>query len=231
MQDFHLNQGLQGEEFNFGASFRRSDGMLYFGGSNGFNAFRPQDLEFNLTPPEVALTSLSILNEPQPLPRPGALAEGIHLGFNDHVVSFGFAALDFAAPGENRFSYMLEGFDEKWNRLDGERRITYTNLDGGDYILRVRAANSDGVWNEQGISIPISVAYPPWKTWWAYLIYAGIAGLVAFALWQRQQAKLRREYEYSRRLEAEVRDRTAQLKHRNEELAQANEKLVEASTS
>ncbi len=231
VQDYHLNQGLQGEEFNFGASFRSSDGTLYFGGSNGFNAFRPQELDFNLSPPDVALTSLSILNEPQPLPSATELEQGISLGFDDYVVSFGFAALDFAAPEENSFSYMLEGFDEKWNRLDGDRRITYTNLDGGHYILRVRAANSDGTWNERGISIPVNVAYPPWKTWWAYLLYALTLGLIIIALWQRQQARLRREYEYSRRLEAEVRERTAQLKNRNKDLKHANEKLVEASTT
>ncbi len=231
VQDFHLNQGLQGEEFNFGASFRRSDGTLYFGGSNGFNAFRPAELEFNQTPPEIALTSLSVLNEPQSIPSADALASGIELEHSDHVVSFGFAALDFAAPEQNRLSYMLEGFDDRWNRLEGERRITYTNLDGGDYLLRVRAANSDGVWNETGISIPVSVAYPPWKTWWAYLLYAALVVLVIVAFWQRQQAKLRREHEYSRRLEVEVRERTSQLKHRNEELAEANEKLVEASTT
>jgi len=231
VRNFHESQGLQGEEFIAGASYESPDGKLYFGGANGFNMFNPAELELNMTPPPVVLTSLSIINEPVVSAQPYELIRELDLNYSDHVVTFGVSALDYTAPMRNQFSYMLEGFDENWVEAGGERRITYTNLDGGQYVLKVRAANSDGVWNTEGIEIPLTVAHPPWKTWWAYLLYATAIILVIFAIWRQQAKKLKRESEYSRRLEHEVKERTLELNNRNSDLKIVNSKLLEASTT
>ena len=231
VRSFHESQGLQGEEFNFGAGFTSSDGSLYFGGANGFNAFVPSELEFNQERPQVVLTSLSILNRPVSDEKPYEIFDRVDLDYSDDVVTFEVSALDFAASGENRYAYRLEGFDDDWVEAGPQRRFTYTNLDGGEYLLRVKAANSDGQWNEDGMSLSLSVAYPPWHTWWAYTLYLLAALLAAYGLWHRQQQKLLREAEYSRRLEQEVRDRTSELKDRNADLKEVNAKLVEASTT
>ena len=231
VREFHESQGLQGEEFNFGASYSNADGELFFGGSNGFNAFAPTDLEFNHQPPPLVLTSFSILNKPVAMDKPYDLIERIDLDYSDDVVTFGISALDFAAPEKNHYAYRLEGFDDSWVYAGNERRITYTNLDGGNYTLRVKAANSDDVWNEEGISIPLSVAYPPWQRWWAYTLYLLLVIGSAWAFWRQQQIKLEREAEYSRRLEQEVRTRTKELHNRNADLKDANTKLLEASTT
>ncbi|MDH3546686.1 MAG: diguanylate cyclase, partial [Gammaproteobacteria bacterium] len=231
IRNFHESQGLQGEEFNFGASYTSPNGELFFGGSNGFNAFIPENLEFNQGPPPVVLTSLSILNKPVTADQPHELTKGIDLDYSDDVVTFEISALDFAAPHQNLYAYKLEGFDTDWVEAGTQRRITYTNLDGGNYVLRVKAANSDGVWNEDGMSVTLSVAYPPWRTWWAYALYVLAAVLAAYGLVRRQQQKLKREAEYSRRLEKQVRDRTKELNDRNADLKEANAKLVQASTT
>ena len=231
VRSFHESQGLQGEEFNFGASYANKSGELFFGGSNGFNAFSPEDLEFNRQPPPVVLTSLSVLNEPVSAGKPYELIDSIDLDYGDDVVTFGISALDYSAPAENRYSYKLEGFDKDWVDAGTERRITYTNLDGGDYIFRVRAANGDGFWNNEGISIPLSIANPPWRTWWAYTFYALVVLGVALAFVRHQDQKLKREAEYSRRLEQEVRQRTDELKRRNVDLKEVNAKLLQASTT
>lgn len=231
IREFHESQGLQGEEYNFGASYKGMDGTLYFGGANGFNRFNPADLELNVTPPPVTLVSLSIINEPFESEQPYELIRSLDLGYRDYVVTFVVAALDFTAPKKNRYAYMLEGFDETWVDAGNERRITYTNLDGGDYVLKVRAANSDGFWNSTAMAIPLTVAHPPWKTWWAYMLYAAAALLAAFAFWRQQQKKLKREFEYSRRLEQEVEERTEEINNRNQDLKIANSKLLEASTT
>jgi len=230
-RSFHESQGLQGEEFHIGASYASPDGKLYFGGSNGFNAFDPSELELNTLPPPMALSSLSIINQPVHSDRPYELIESIDLDYSDYVVTFGISALDFTAPSENRYSYRLEGFDESWVDAGTDRRITYTNLDGGNYVLKVRAANSDGVWNEQGIEIPLTVADPPWKSWWAYSLYVIVAMLAIFGFWRHEEQKLRRESEYSGRLEKEVHERTKQLNDRNSDLKEVNIKLLEASTT
>jgi diguanylate cyclase (GGDEF)-like protein len=228
---YHESQGIQGEEFNFGSSYASRNGMLYFGGANGFNRFNPADLELNTVPPPLVLTSLSIINEPVASDQPYELISELDLGYRDHVVTFVFSALDFTAPEENRYSYMLEGFDQTWVDAGNERRITYTNLDGGEYVLKVRAANSDGVWNTAGIEMPLSVAHPPWQTWWAYLLYVTLVVSASLAAWRGQQKKLQREFEYSRRLEDEVEQRTEELNSRNRDLKLVNTKLLEASTT
>ncbi|MDH3616228.1 MAG: diguanylate cyclase [Gammaproteobacteria bacterium] len=231
IRDFHKSQGLQGEEFTAGANYRSPNGKLYFGGANGFNMFDPAAIELNTQAPPVVLTSLSIINEPVKTDQPYERIRGLDLDYSDHVVTFGISALDFTAPKENRYAYMLEGFDDTWVDAGNERRITYTNLDGGRYVLKVRAANSDGVWNENGVEIPINVAFAPWKTWWAYTLYVGAFFAAIFGLWRQQERKLQREFEYSRRLEKEVEGRTQELNNRNTDLKIANRKLQDASTT
>ena len=229
--NYSASLGLQAREFNFGAHYRASNGTLYFGGPNGFNAFVPKELSINSTPPPVALVGLEKLNKPIRADGNYGGISSVELEHTDDVVTFEFAALDFAAPEENRYAYQLEGFDDGWVEAGTTRRTTYTNLDAGDYTFRVRAANSDGVWSEAALNLDISVAAPPWKTWWAYLLYVLSAlSLMAWFVYA-QQLKLRREEQYSRRLEQEVGVRTQELAERNGELQEANEKLHEASNT
>src|SRR6185369_8093901 len=162
MKVFHEAHGLQGEDFNFNAHFRGRDGTLYFGGSNGFNAFAPDDEPAAAPPPRVVLTSARILDRtlaPNELLAPG---RPLTLAHNDKLVTFAFSALDFTSPENNRYRYRLEGFDTGWNNVGGQRSATYTNLDAGDYVFRVRAANADGVWNDEGLAISMRVSAAPW---------------------------------------------------------------------
>ena len=100
---------------------------------------------------------------------------GIALDHNDDIVNFTFAAMDYTAPLQNTYSYTLEGFDTEWHDLGTKRYATYTNLDKGDYVLKVRAITGDGVATANGLSIPVTVAAAPWETVWAYAAYAGLA--------------------------------------------------------
>ena len=227
IKTFRRSHGLQGDEFNFGAHYRGADGTVYFGGPNGYNAFLPERLRFNLQPPPLALTELLKLNVPVSS-TPESLSS-VHLGFRDNVVTFRFAALDFTGPGENRYAYRLDGFDKDWVHSGNLGQATYTNLDGGRYSLHVRAANSDGTWNDKGLSVALEVAPPPWATWWARTLY--VAGLLALilAMWFTQKRRIEREAAYSRRLQAEVDARTAELTERNEQMQVANRQLRSAS--
>ena len=226
---FHRSQGAQAEEFNFGAHYRASDGQLFFGGAAGYNAFYPDRLEEGRVPPPVVLTGFEKMNRPVESGKPYDRLDAVVLDYRDDVVTFELAALDFNAPGENRYAWMLEGFDSNWVRAGEERRVTYTNLDAGDYVFRARAASSDGVWNETGVSIALRVRPAPWATWWAYGAY-GVAGLLLLgAIWRNQRLKRLRQLQYSQQLEREVSERTAELAERNEELGVLNNKLMEAS--
>jgi diguanylate cyclase (GGDEF)-like protein len=229
VRTFGPSHGLQARDFNFGAHFKSADGQLFFGGVNGFNAFYPQRITEAGPEPRVVLTSILKFNQPTSEYGPPYMLGEIDLGYRDDMVTFEFAVLDFASPGQNRYAYMLEGFHDDWIDLGNIHRVTFTDLDGGRYVLRLRAANRDGTWNDNAMSLAIHVAPPPWKSWWAYLIYAAVAvgGVLMFV--QAQQRKLRRQEEYAHRLELEVDERTKELAQRNLDLEAANEQLAEAS--
>lgn len=229
VRNFRRMHGLQADEFNFGAHYRSREGELFFGGPGGYNAFFPERLEFNERPPSVVLTALLKFNEPARMAILPERLSHLDLGYRDSVVTFEFAALDFTSPGQNHYRYKLEGFDEEWVDAGSKRSVTYTNLSGGHYTFRVRAANSDGVWNNAGLAIPVNVEPPPWATPWARAGYVFLLGLALFAVWQSQQEKLRREALYAQRLQREVEERTAELATSNEDLKHANQRLREAS--
>jgi signal transduction histidine kinase/ligand-binding sensor domain-containing protein/CheY-like chemotaxis protein len=215
---FHHQHGLQAEEFNFNAHYRGKDGTLYFGGNNGFNAFLPQDGEPASPPPRVVLTSVSVLGRTiaaADLPRPG---RPLKLAHDDRLVTFVFSVLDFAAPASNRYQYRLDGFDRDWIDAGDLRQVTYTNLDAGRYILRVRGASATGVWSTEDLVIPIRVAAAPWNSSAARTAYL-LAALLALAqVWRVQRKKVQRARQYRRELEETVRTRTRQLEARNEQL-------------
>ena len=215
---FHEAHGLQAEEFNFNAHFRGRDGRLYFGGNNGFNAFVPDIEPAAAPPPPVVLTSASILDRAiPPSELPGA-GRPLLLDHDDKLVTFRFAALDFTSSANNRYLYRLEGFDAGWNNVEGEHSATYTNLDAGSYVFRVRAANADGVWNNEGLVIPVHVAAAPWVTPLAKTIYAALALLALGYLWDLHRRRRERERQYSRQLEETVQIRTRELEERNQQL-------------
>ncbi len=229
-KNFDTAHGLQSNEFNSGAYLRHSSGELYFGGNRGFNFFRPEQIGNNTHVPPVVLTSFLKLNRPVELD-PLAADQPIELHYRDYVVTFEFAALDYTAPESNLYAYKLEGFDPDWIEVAGVRRATYTNLDPGNYVFRVRGGNNDGVWNEDGLAVNIRVIPPPWKTWWAYTLYSLAVVLALIAYTRAQQQKLEREAEYSRKLEREVHARTRELAEKNTVLEQVNRKLEEASVT
>ncbi len=182
---FTVDDGLQGNRFNRFASLRTSTGALLFGGPNGFNAVHPARLGRNPVPPPVVFTGFELFSRPveigaegSPLREAISVVEQIVLTDDQNVVGFTFAALDYTRPGRNTYAYTLEGFDTGWHRVGTRRTATYSNLDPGRYVLRVRGANSDGVWNDAGARLRIVVLPPFWQTWW----FRGLLGLLGLGL-------------------------------------------------
>ena len=229
VRSFRRNHGLQSDEFNFGAHYRGPDGTLYFGGTSGYNAFRPEKLQLNDTSPPVVLTGAWTLNT-HAVPVAEKLSR-LDLSYRDAVVTFQFAALDFTGPSENRYAYRLEGFDTDWVQSGNTRQATYTHLDGGNYVFRVRATNNDGLWTETPLSVQMHVAPPPWATWWARILYGVLGFSLLFLIWRGQQRRVQREVAYAQRLKLEVEARTAEIAERNRDMERANKQLREVSVS
>ncbi len=209
--NYDQNDGLQGNEFNVGAHYRSPRGEIFFGGGRGFNAFFPERIEANPHPPPVRIASLKSYD--RPVAAAAGRGEELRLSFRDTYLSFEFIALDFTNPGKNRYAYRLEGFDDQWVPCGTRRQTTYTNLPGGRYAFRVKGANSDGVWNEDGAVLPFVLPPPPWKTWWAYGLYGLLAvSLVLGYVRTKTKAQARKLEARERELEQE---RTVSEKLRN----------------
>lgn len=208
---FNTDDGLQAKEYNRRAFSQTRDGQIAFGGILGFNIFYPEKISDNKTMPPVWIKDLTILTNNLTLNIVDTNQQEITLTHDQNYLQFSFAALDFNAPERNSYSYKLENFDQQWINVHNKREVTYTNLDAGEYIFRLKAANSDGVWNEMGTSLKLIIMPPLWKRWWAYLIY--ITALMAF-VWHRSMVFKRQ----TQLLEAKVTERTIQLKQSEQEL-------------
>ena len=225
--NYGVSNGLQAREFNLGAWHRSTTGELFFGGLNGFNSFVPDRIHQLAQAPEVVLTGVKV--DHRPVGGPADETQSIRLGFRDKVLGLEFAALDFTAPNRNLFSYKLDGFDAEWVPLAGKTSVTYTNLNPGGYTFRLRGANSDGRWNEKGLSVPVNVAAPPWATPLAFVGYSMFLVGAGVGVARSQKRKFARESEYARVLEYRVQERTRELSLRQTDLEKANDELARAS--
>lgn len=222
---FTSRQGLQADDFNFGAHFSSAQGKLYFGGNHGFNAFFPEQLHSNSEPPKVVFTSI-VLRERNVRPEslPGNPKE-LELDYQDSVFSIEFAALDFEAPEENRYRFRLDGFDEAWSQPTKNRPATFTNLDPGQYLFHVTAANANGVWNKEGATLKIHVLPAPWETWWAWTLYVLVASALGWSGIRWRLAGLERS---GRELQALVDQRTGELSQTVEQLRLSEQSALDA---
>jgi ligand-binding sensor domain-containing protein/DNA-binding CsgD family transcriptional regulator len=185
---FGIHDGLQGGAFNPGASFKASDGRMCFGGTNGFNAFHPEDIQKNPFIPPVAWTAFYRNDQEVVLPRSPSVLRDLTLSYKSGLATFEFAALVFTAPDLNTFAYRLEPRDTEWTTIIPGHRVSLYDVGAGEYTLQVKAANPDGVWNEEGIAITLRVLPPFWRTWWFTLVAAAfiLSGVVmAVKAWKK----------------------------------------------
>jgi signal transduction histidine kinase/ligand-binding sensor domain-containing protein/CheY-like chemotaxis protein/HPt (histidine-containing phosphotransfer) domain-containing protein len=221
VKTYHREHGLQGEEFDYNAYHRLRDGRLCFGGPGGFNIFDPTRLTENTHAPRVALTNLEVLGVPLPSKTPYWLLDHIQLDYGASIVSLDFGALDFISPKRNRLAYRVRGFSDRWIDLGAQHRVTLTNLDAGDHLLEVRAANADSVWSDPPLRLTIHRDPAPWRSPWACALYALAVLLFAAHRVRAHRGKIRGIVEAKQRLESEVALRTHELVESNRQLGEA----------
>ena len=205
-----LKDGLQALNFRKGAYFKGRNGMMYFGGINGFNSFNPNSFVKNEVPPKVELTGFKLFNNEvgvgEKILGKAVLNKNISetneivLKHGHNSFSFEFSAMHYASPNQNNYMYMLDGFDKDWISTSSKRRfVTYANLDSKDYVFKVIASNSDNVWNSNARELKLKVLPALWKTWWAYTI---LILFTIFLMWLfRRNILVRAEYRNSLKIE------------------------------
>ncbi|NJC26890.1 two-component regulator propeller domain-containing protein [Neolewinella antarctica] len=187
--NYNYSNGLENSEFSFNAYYRTRAGELLFGGFNGFTLFDPATLTPNTFVPPVVITSLLQNGEEVAVKgADGLLTRDINrtatliFPYNEASFTLRFAALDYFSPESNHYAYKLEGLDRDWIYTTGKSEATYTIQREGDYTFLLKGGNSNGVWNERVRRIEIQVLPPFYRSWWAYLLYAGLTALAFYAM-------------------------------------------------
>jgi signal transduction histidine kinase/ligand-binding sensor domain-containing protein len=212
--NFSIADGIQGQLFADVSFLKTSKGQFAFGGSNGLTVFSPDQVVITSIPPKLFLTDLRLFNQSvipgrkSILTKPIDETREITLPYNKNNITLEYLALHYANPQKNKYKYQLENYDNDWREVGNQREAFYPNLPPGKYIFRLKAANDKGVWNEEGITLKITINPPWWRTYWAYILYILLAAAIAFGI---------NRYYHSRVLEKE------REKNRAKELAQAKE--------
>jgi signal transduction histidine kinase/ligand-binding sensor domain-containing protein len=214
--NYDVNDGLQSNNFVQNASYRRRNGQLVFGGINGLNIFDPRQITLNTHIPPMVITAFKEFDKVvlADISAPREIA----LSHTKNFFTIEFSALDFTNPGQNQYAYMLEGFEEYWHYRGAEdREASYTNLDAGTYLFRVKGSNNDGVWNEEGLALRIKITPPFWQQKWFQGLGAFTVILIVLLI---ILLRIRSIEARNKWLQIQVKQRTTELIEANKQLEQ-----------
>ncbi|GAB3221193.1 hypothetical protein GCM10027454_13350 [Algoriphagus aestuariicola] len=207
-QNFDQKDGLQAALFNKNSAIKTRSGEFIFGGPNGYNIFRSENFAFEQNNPPVVFTELQLFNNPVEV---GDEVDGrvllnqslentdkLVLNHDENMFSIGFSALNFLYPEKNRYRYKLTGFNEDWIYLDDDlAKVTFTNLDPGNYTLVVQPGTVLGGWSQSEYKLDIVIEAPFWRTPLAYFVYLVLIGAAIYffrsQLLNRQREKFEKE--------------------------------------
>ena len=183
IKNFYVEDGLQGNIFNRGAIYKTHDHQIILGGTNGFTKFDPRLIQINEYLPPTVLTKLEVNNElvdaqHSSLSKNLLLEEELVFNHKQNIFTLHYSSLNYRSYENNTYKYLLDGFDERWQKVKHKTSATYTNLSPGSYEFKVIGSNNEGAWGKKMARVKITVLPAPWQTWWAYLLYFIIVGAI-----------------------------------------------------
>jgi signal transduction histidine kinase/ligand-binding sensor domain-containing protein len=232
--NYDVQDGLQSNEFNTGAYYLSEQGEMYFGGISGFNIFHPDSIQQNTFIPPVKITNLYLFNEPLKPGENGLISRcistlsQIRLEHDQNFISLEFASFNYINSEKNQYRYKMEGMDEDWVYAGNRGYASYPDMKPGDYVFRVIGSNNDGVWNEIGDELKITIIPPWWQSTLAYILYGFTLVLFVFAYIRLRTQKLSRDKSM---LEEQVRLRTSEIANQKEEIESQRDSLEEMNAS
>ena len=235
-QNYAVSDGLQSNEFKEMAYCKTRSGEMYFGGNNGFNKFFPEHIKNHSFEPPLVLTDFQIFNkqvpiaanqkDDSPLKQSINQTTDITIPYEYSVIQFEFASLNYTLFEKKQYAFMLEGFDEHWNMVGTQRTATYTNLEPGNYVFKVKGLNNEGEWGKNMITLNLRVTPPFWMTiWFKLLVGLFITGSVISFYYFRITAIKKQK----KKLEQLVKERTERLEILTEQERRAREDAENAN--
>lgn len=225
---YDSQSGMRGSHYVERSCLKTADGEMYFGSTDGFVRFYPGQIVNHDIKPRILLTDFEVFNKSRfDLLVPDTAAGcsyRIAIPYSWSVFSFEFSVLSYWSSNKNIYSYRLDGFDREWSDASSSHKATYTNLDPGTYIFRVRGANNAGVWNNDGIAVELVILPPFWLTWWFKLLTAAFILALLFMFYYVRINSLNRK---KITLENEVKNRTYELKQLNTSLEEQQEEILQ----
>ncbi len=224
--NYSVRDGLQSNEFNMNAYLKSSDGLLYFGGINGYNIFDPKAITINPNAPEAVITVVTLSTKGNRNKQ--VLAENIYkdqhlqLEYNQNDLSFEFTATNYSNPQRNSFKYRLEGHESEYTFTGNEHTVNYMNISHGEYTFKLFAQSADGIWSQKPATIHITITPPFWLTWWFRILIAIILIVFGLVFYRRRVDKIRRQ---KVRLEIEVVKRTRQVTEQSKKIQDQKQKV------
>ncbi|GAA4888009.1 two-component regulator propeller domain-containing protein [Flaviramulus aquimarinus] len=215
-KNYTTNDGLQNIEFNGKAAYKDLDGNFYFGGISGINIFKPEDIVENPHVPNTYIESVELFNKP--ILKNELFKDTLTFNSNENVITFNFASLNYLNPEKCDYSYKMEGFDTDWRPATKNRRTTYTNLDPGNYIFKVKASNDVGVWNNIPDTLSI-IIIPPWYQTNAFRFFAVFLIIIIPFLYNIYKTKKLKTDKL--KLEKIIKERTIEIRDKNKALKDA----------
>lgn len=221
---YRAEDGLLAGGFSAGASTIANNGLLMLGGLSGLTYFHPDSLKYNKAIPEVHITGVKVFGQPRRGEKAIRYTDNLILSEQENVLEIDFTALNYLNSNSNQFAYMMEGIDKDWVKVDSRRRFAvYTSLPMGKLLtFRVKGANNDEIWNEEGDTLEIYIDPPFWETLWFQL---GSVVIVLLLAWLGYRWRISRVEADKRRLEKQVKMRTQEAQIKNLELEQQNVEL------
>ncbi len=221
LETFLVEDKFLGKEFNLKAVFKAADGEMFFGGIDGLVSFYPDSLVDNNYIPPVRITSLEKeTNGIRQVINP--YSDRISLSYRDYSFTIEFSALDFTNSDKNRYSYQMKGISDSWIEIGNRRFAHFAKLPPGEYRFNVKGTNNDGVWNNEGTGINITISPPWWRNKYAYMLYIVfiIAGIILVI--RIREKKLTREKKI---LEEKIKERTSEIAQQKELVEESEAKL------
>lgn len=219
---FSSNDGIMISSFTKDASIKLKSGQILYGGNEGISEFNPAPTISSLKPQKkhVVLSDILIQNksifDDEKLTHFNAEKNRVTLKYSENNLSIEFSALDYTSTGKTQYVYKLEGADKNWIYVGNNRRfVNYVNLPSGKYMFMIKATDENGLMSDQITTLEIVILPPLYRTWWAYLIYTVLLGVLILYIVRTlaNRIRMRNELKISH-IDKEKSEELAQLKLR-----------------